>query len=231
MIGIVVILGVSWILLYFFGKKNLLVLGILPTQSRMKQWILGFLFTGTLCAIVQYFGAGMNNSTWSLNDELNSTLFFAALWWDVKSVITEELLFRGAVLFVLIKTIGSKKSLLVSAMAFGIYHWFSMSIIGNWVPMIVVFLGTGIMGYAWALAFVKTESILLPFGLHLGWNFVQNTIFSKGPLGDLVLVVNSPADHLIWSPLLNFLLPMIIAPIICLLFVVYFFRFEKIEFA
>ncbi len=54
--------------------------------------------------------------------------------------------------------------------------------------MFFVFIGTGLMGYAWALAFSKTRSIFLPIGLHLGWNFTFNTIFSKGPLRNGLIV-------------------------------------------
>ena len=56
------------------------------------------------------------------------------------------------------------------------------------MAMLFVFIGTGTMGYAWALAFSKTNSIFLPFGLHLGWNFTVNSIFSKGPLGEGLLL-------------------------------------------
>ncbi|WP_232424833.1 CPBP family intramembrane glutamic endopeptidase [Algoriphagus resistens] len=109
-------------------------------------------------------------------------------WWDFNSVLTEELLFRGALLFILIERIGPRKGIMISAVAFGIYHWFSFGIFGNIFPMFFVFIGTGLMGYAWALAFSKTKSIFLPMGLHLGWNFTFNTIFSKDPLQKGLLV-------------------------------------------
>lgn len=139
-----------------------------------------------------------------------------AIWWDFKSVLTEELIYRGALLVLVIHYLGNKRGILISAAAFGIYHWFSFGILGNWLPMILVFIGTGIMGYAWALAFDKTNSIFLPLGLHLGWNVVFNTLFSKGPLGDILLLITGgvPLDD--WLSLLNFIQSMIIAPLVIL---------------
>jgi hypothetical protein len=95
-------------------------------------------------------------------------------------VLTEELIFRGALLYILLQKIGSPKSIWISAIAFGVYHWFSYGVLGNLQAMILVFIRTGLMGYAWAWAFAKTRSILLPFGLHLGWNVTYKLFFQKG---------------------------------------------------
>ena len=77
------------------------------------------------------------------------------------------------------------------------------------------------MGYSLALAYAITKSIMLPFALHFGWNFAQNTIFSKGPLGELLLVGTTPTELTGYLRLFNFLIPMIIMPIITLLYVKY----------
>ncbi|WP_201770126.1 CPBP family intramembrane glutamic endopeptidase [Mangrovimonas yunxiaonensis] len=126
----------------------------------------------------------------------------------------------------LIQKIGTKRGVLISAIAFGIYHWFSYGVLGNIMAMILVFIGTGLMGYAWAWAFSKTKSIMLPFGLHLGWNFVYNTIFSKGPLGNLVLISKGENELTDWASLFNFISGLIIVPFIVLLYVKYFVKKE-----
>ena len=77
--------------------------------------------------------------------------------------------------------------MLISASAFGIYHWFSFGVWGNMMAMILVFVVTGLMGYVFAAAYVKTKSIILPVGIHLGWNWINNTVFSNGPNGIQVL--------------------------------------------
>lgn len=221
MIGILVAIGISWLLLYVVAKKNILALGLLPIQKRIKQFLTGFLVTGTLCVLVQYFEGYLQASTWVLNKSITNGMLLKSFWWDFKSVLTEELIFRGALLYILIQKIGSKKSILLSAIAFGIYHWFSYGVLGNILAMILVFIGTGLMGYAWAWAFAKTKSILLPFGLHLGWNFVYNTLFSKGPLGEMLLISSGGHALTDWVSLLNFITGLIIVPALVLVYVNY----------
>jgi membrane protease YdiL (CAAX protease family) len=188
MIGILIILALSWILLHFIEKRDILALGFLPLPKRLKQFAFGFLITGALCFGVEFLKIFLSSASLNFNESANAPLVGGMLWWDFKSVLTEELVFRGALLIILIERIGTQRAILISAAAFGIYHWFSFSILGNIVPMIVIFIGTGLMGYAWALAFAKTKSILMPLGLHLGWNFTLNSIFSHGPLQGGLLV-------------------------------------------
>ena len=226
MIGIIVAFAISWLLLFLIEKKNILALGFLPIVKRLKQFLLGFLITGILCAIVQYSESLLKSSIWVLNEKITSLIILKSFWWDSKSVLTEELIFRGAILYILIQKIGSNKGILISAIAFGIYHWFSFGVLGNIVAMILVFIGTGLMGYAWAWAFAKTKSIMLPFGFHLGWNFIHNTIFSKGPLGELVLTSKGGIELSDWSSLLNFVLGLVIVPILLLIYVKYFVKEE-----
>lgn len=92
--------------------------------------------------------------------------------------------------------------------------------------MIFVFIATGLMGYALAWAFSKTKSIILPFGLHLGWNAIHNTIFSKGPLGELVIVSRGGTELVNWNWILNFMSGSILVPIILLIWISYVVKEE-----
>ena len=215
MAGILTALAISWILLYLFEKKSLLALGILPAGERLKQFVIGFAFTLIICLCVKLLESALKSSTWLLNENISVSRFFNMTYWDLKSVLSEELVFRGAILYILIKQIGNIKGAVISAIAFGIYHWFSFGILGNVVPMIVVFTGTGIMGYAFALAFIRTQSIALPVGLHLGWNFTNNTIFSNGPLGNGIILLENNKNISDYFSLIG----LWVVPLIILIFV------------
>tara|TARA_R110002033_G_scaffold87607_3_gene137747 strand:- start:38 stop:748 length:711 start_codon:yes stop_codon:yes gene_type:complete len=225
--GILVAIAISWLLLYLIEKTNILALGFLPITKRLKQFLIGFLITGTLCVLVQYLGAYLKSSTWILNKDITTKIILKSFWWDFKSVLTEELIFRGALLYILIQKIGSTKSIMISAIAFGIYHWFSYGVLGNVMAMVLVFIGTWLMGYAWAWAFSKTKSIMLPLGLHLGWNFTYNTIFSGGPLGELLLISKGGNELTGWVSLLNFISGLVIVPILVLIYVKIFIKNEQ----
>ena len=215
MIGIVVLLVVSVVLLYWAGQMELIKSAFLPMTHRIKELTTGFLITAFLCLVVEIVMMTLKQSKISLNPEFTPGRFIQMSFFDLKSVVTEELVFRGALLFLLIEKIGAKRAIWISAILFGMYHWFSMSLFGNLIPMIVVFIGTGVMGYAWALAFAKTRSIFLPIGLHLGWNFTFNTIFSNGPLGRGWMVLDGGVQISDWYSLIG----LWVAPIIILFIV------------
>lgn len=188
MIGLFIQLAISWLLLWFFDKSNLSALGFNPTKERLLHFIFGFLIAALCFTIYCLTTTYLTNSHWALNGEYTAWDFMASLWWTINSVLFEELIFRGALLYILIKKIGIKKACLISSMAFGIYHWFSFGVLGNPIQMIYVFFSTGLWGFMYAFSFTKTKSLYLPIGLHLGWNLFNIVIFSQGPLGKQLLI-------------------------------------------
>lgn len=130
---------------------------------------------------------------WQLNPKVDSALVLRGLRLNINSVLYEEFLFRGYLLFQAIRWLGVPRGVLIGAVAFGIYHWFSYGIIGNAVQMAYVFTLTGGFGFMLALAFAKTKSMAAPIGLHLGWNLVAYLGFSGGPFGEGLLVEASGA--------------------------------------
>ena len=219
MLGILVILCLSWFLNYLYNKGNFNFLGLSPIVKRIFQWTLGFLVSAILCGVLLLLEAYLKGAYWQLNTSFTSSSFFHFVYWDFKSVFTEELLFRGVLLYILLDKIGENKAVLISAIAFGVYHWFSYGVFGNIMAMLVVFVGTGLMGYAWAWAFSKTKSMFLPIGLHFGWNFMYNTIFSKGPLGDVTLIAVGGQDLTGWISLLYFLISLVMIPLLVMIFI------------
>jgi len=184
MIGLLIALLASAILLWLYDKSTLLVLGFKPTKRRGRDFTFGFIMSAALCAICLYLIASVSKTTLKVNPGYTSITFFNSSYYMLKSVLTEELLFRGALLYIAIKKLGIKNACILSSVAFGIYHWFSYGIWGNVVQMIYIFVLTGIGGLLFAYAFALTKSLYLPTGLHLGWNLVSVVIFSQGPLGD-----------------------------------------------
>lgn len=212
MIGILVQLAVSWLLVWLIEKKDLRVLGFTPNKRRITGFFLFFFVTAVCCAsgflMRMYFG-----ERWELNPVLTGKLVLAGLWWHVKSVLFEELIFRGVILYILIKRLGMLKGIIISAIAFGIYHWFSHEVIGDIKQMAITFSLTGIMGLLHAYGYAKTFSLYIPIAMHLGWNFTHGFIFPGGPIGDGILVTAKPVRIvnvsyftyyiIVWFPLVS----------------------------
>lgn len=188
MLGILVQLAISWLIVWLYNRKNLGVLGLSITRQRMGYFILFFVITSCFCASGFLLKMHFGNQHWRINPTLSIGLVANGIWWNLKSVLFEELIFRGVLLYILLDKLGATKAILISAAAFGIYHWFSFGILGNPVQMLIVFLITGAMGMVLAFAYCKTSSLYPSIGIHLGWNLTQISVFSNGPIGKGVFV-------------------------------------------
>lgn len=185
---VLIFVVLSWLSIHLIEKRNILKSWLTPANQRLKEFTLGFILMGTLCLISQLFFSLINDISWSLSVEISITKFLSATLAEVNGVLIEELAFRGVLLYALIRYTSERTGLIGSATAFGIFHWFSYGVLGNMLGMTLVFITTGVMGYVLAKAYVKTQSIILPVGLHLGWNWINGSIFSNGLNGTVLLV-------------------------------------------
>ncbi len=90
----------------------------------------------------------------------------------VQAAALEEFLFRvlllsGVAILLSRLTHGRWIAVLLTAALFGAGH------LGNDGATAVSAFGTGLGGVIYAVAFLATRSVWLPFGLHLGWNMTQ----------------------------------------------------------
>ena len=180
MIGALVELLISWILLHFIEHQSLEAIGFIPTPRRLKLAGIGFLLTAVFMILYFLGEAAILHTPYNPNPMFSVPPFLNSMWYFFKSVLFEELLFRGALFYILIKRLGAGKAVIISAVAFGIYHFFTVHP-GSPVQFVILFLTTGLMGYAFARAFVISGSILVPFAIHYALNFVSYTIFGTQP--------------------------------------------------
>lgn len=194
MIGIVLVL-VSWFFLRLEGKR-LIELGFNAPLLRAYQFGVGFLVAGSVVTVQQLGSAAAVGVGWQLNSEVDSALILRGLRLNINSVLYEELLFRGYLLYQAMRWLGPRRGVLLGAAAFGVYHWFSYGVFGSPVMMAFVFVLTGSFGLMLGLAFSKTKSIAAPIGIHLGWNTVAYLVFSGGPFGAGLLLPSNGASNI-----------------------------------
>lgn len=229
MAGIIVELIISWLLLWFICKKHLSVLGFSPTKNRMAQLLMGLLIAATCCTLWQVMSTAFIKNSWVSNKQATVKVIWESSRWTFMSVLYEELIFRGALLYVAIKKIGVVKACILSAVCFGIYHWFSFNVFGNPFMMVIVFLMTAIVGLSWAFAFAKTGSLYLPIGLHLGWNLFSTVVFSTGNFGQAMLVKangTQPQGMLSW---IVFLFQVVALPLLTFMYLRWLSKKEEVS--
>lgn len=201
MLGLLVIIIVSWVLLHFIEKKNINVLGIVPTKNLAIQFLIGFIIISLIVLLNIYIETIFLNIEWKTN-EVSFSSIFNALFYHLRSALTEDLVFRGAILYILIQRIGATKAILLSAIAFGIYHVFSYGIAGEGIVLIIyVITITGFTGYVWAYTFHKTKSVLMALGFHVGTNLINTFFFESNPYGELLFTQVSKINLSGWNNL------------------------------
>jgi len=205
MAGIIVELIISWLLLWFLCKKHIPVLGFRPTISRVTSLCAGLLIAACTCTVYQVMTTIFVDNSWVANKSVTSKTILERSRWTLISVLYEELIFRGALLYIAIRKLGVAKACLISAAGFGVYHWFTFNAFGNPMMMLVIFMMTAIVGFSWAYAFAKTGALYLPVGLHFGWNFFYTVVFSNGNTRDAIFIRmndNHLQGALSWLPFL-----------------------------
>lgn len=212
------LLLISWLLLRIEDKR-LDALGFNAPQLRLRQFGAGLALAAAVAGIQQLGYAYSLGTTWLPNPDLSAGLLLDSLRWNLNSVLYEELVFRGYLLYQALRHLGERRALALDAFAFGVYHWFSYGVIGNPVAMAYVLVNTGLFGLMFAMAFTRTGSLALPVGLHLGWNLATNVVFSAGPLGATLLVAANGAQRLkatgSLGMLLKFVLPLLLVALVC----------------
>lgn len=199
MLGLLIIIVISWALLRFIEKKNIDVLGIIPNLNRLGQLVLGFLIITLISLINIYIETQILNVEWK-SKAIDYSVFFNAFIYHLKSALTEDLIFRGAILYILIQRIGPVKAIWLSAIMFGVYHWFSYGIIeGRLILLAYVLVVTGFTGYVWAFTFYKTKSIMTGLGFHLGVNLINACFFESQPYGEIFFQKVSSIDVNDWN--------------------------------
>lgn len=192
MLQIIGLLAISWLLVWLFDKHNLSVLGLMPTKDRLKLCFYLFIVTAICCSTAFVLKMYFAQEQYIINSKLTMFLIYSELWDNIRSVLTEELLCRGVLLYILIKKLGSKWAIIISSIIFALLHWLNNGVFGNTIQMSIVFLFTFCMGLLLAFSYAKTFSILIPFAIHLGWNLTQNFIFPDKPEGNHLFILATP---------------------------------------
>jgi membrane protease YdiL (CAAX protease family) len=170
---------VTWLALRLDGESFAAV-GLILEFQRVAEFAVGFLATATLFAaggLVRATAVGASWQFWGANGfraaviGLPVTLILA---------LGEELFFRGYGFRQLIVACGVRSAVLLSALAFGLYH-LAMAGFRPWgMGAVFVFSLSALGGLLFGAAMIRTRGLALPLGLHFGGNWVQANVLALG---------------------------------------------------
>jgi len=144
-------------------------LGVTPFstfQLLSGIFISAFIFTIIFVIFIYFNLLTIIQFSWPQANIFLIILMFAAL------AIVEEIIFRSFFINGLRLYIKSTSLILViSAIFFSLVHWYNDG--STVLSAISAFIG----GFIYAYAFVKTDKLWLPIGLHFSWNFFQSYVY------------------------------------------------------
>jgi uncharacterized protein len=157
-------------------------------QPRPALWelpsgiVLGFSLSAASVTVIWLLGGYQivgiaDRSTWAM-------LIVRGLAIAVDSSVIEEILLRGLVLRILAEGLGRWWALAVSSLLFGVLH------IANPHSSVIVALALAIeAGFMLGVAYLWTERLWLPIGLHAAWNFALAAVFGGALSGNEVSAI------------------------------------------
>ena len=157
--------------------------GMKPALRWTAQFAIGTiagLVLMVLIATVVFAARGLH---WQRGGGAGFRELLAGAWLYLAVAVSEELLFRGYPFQRLVRGTSTWVALLLMGLWFSYAHWDNPGMAGPtkvWATL-NIFLAGILMG----LAYLKTQALALPMGLHLGWNWTQGSLLGFGVSGTM----------------------------------------------
>jgi uncharacterized protein len=161
----------------YLDRRSFASLGLDFNPQAIKDLGFGFGLAAFMMGVIflAHLAAGwliLEGFAW--NFESVPTVFLNILFWLFIFILVgwyEELLFRGYWLQNLAEGFNLFWAVLISSALFAVLHLSNPN--ASWVSAI----GLLAAGFFLAYSFLRTRSLWLPIGLHIGWNFFQGNVF------------------------------------------------------
>lgn len=188
LVSLAVALGAAWLCGKYLERLPFSALG----ASLHGRWAVNF-GTGLALGLVTFaFGAILGIGGGGLSFAINSaptseivrTMLVSFLVFAAAAAF-EEALFRGYILQTFVRSEMTLFGVVLTSLLFATVHN------ANPAASVLSWMNTLIAGLWFAVAYLKTRDLWLPFGLHLAWNWTQGSIFGIEVSG-LTDIVRAP---------------------------------------
>jgi membrane protease YdiL (CAAX protease family) len=173
-------LAASWFCLKHEGEP-LSSIGLCINARFFMEFIIGALLGIVLILLIAMIIKGFGGFTWVHNPQASLGGLFYALVPFLAVSMFEELLFRGYIFQRAVRGLGKTYALALFALLFAIAHWGNPGMEGS--AKLLGSLNIGLASLLLGLAWIKTGSLAMPIGIHLGWNWAQGSLLGFGVSG------------------------------------------------
>ncbi|MBO9673243.1 MAG: CPBP family intramembrane metalloprotease [Sphingobacteriaceae bacterium] len=195
--------GIALLLSFLFLKaerKPLTSLGFVPTgASDWKNFFYGLgwgIIALLTCAALTI---GLNGSHLKFNGRVDPVFLLILVLMHVWSSFVQEFTYRGYPFQSLLKSYGPWVAQLAITLPFAIMH-LKLNASITWQQFLMTWLTTGMGSVLYGLCYLKTGKLILPIGLHFGWNLAQSLV-PRSPDESKTMLFTLSQDGQYYQPL------------------------------
>jgi membrane protease YdiL (CAAX protease family) len=173
-------LFLTWLFLHEEGQP-LASVGLGLDRRWFRQFLQGLLAGGGLIGLMVLAVVLAGGCHLARNPGAGAGTLLADGWLYLAVALSEELLFRGYLFQRLERGLGTRPTLALVALLFAAAHLGNPGMTG--ATRVWASLDIAIAGLLLGLCYLRTRSLALPMGLHLGWNWTQGALLGFGVSG------------------------------------------------
>ena len=162
-------------------KEPLSSVGFRLNQRWFKELVCGTLLGVGMALVVVGMICGIGGVRFELDAARSVGALLIGFYTFLFVALFEETLFRGFIFQRLLDGVGIWPAQIALATLFAAGHWGSPGMQGT--TEIVAFTDLFLAAVLFGLAYLRTRSLALPIGLHLGWNWTQGHVLGFGVSG------------------------------------------------
>ena len=161
-----------WLTIRFIDHRPFRTFGIGFLPNWQRDLLLGLGVAAGMLAllILGCWAVGHLSIRWS-GTQASAGALLSTLGFLMLAAATEELMFRGLPLQVLIEGAGEWPAIIGMSVLFGAMH------MNNPGASVLGTINTVVAGILLSLAYVRTRSLWLPYAIHVGWNVGLGLVF------------------------------------------------------
>lgn len=174
------ILALTWVALQL-ERLPLAAVGLDLDRRWGREFLAGILAGAAFILVMAWAVQLASGCTWVRDARTGPGRLACGAWLYLSVAASEELLFRGYLFQRLARGLGDAPALGLTALLFTAMHWGNPGMAGAtraWASLNIA-LAALLLG----LCYLRTRSLALPIGLHLGWNWTQGTLLGFGVSG------------------------------------------------
>ena len=190
-------------------KREGTTLDKIGLNFNFKNWLLiplGILIGAGAFLLAKYLRALCLGETINLSTEIDTKTILIAFYLILPTVAVEELLFRGYLFKKTTELSSVTKANIIFSLLFMSIHVLDSNVLQNpgMIVLLVISIPVGHLMYA--TSFLKSKSILLPIGIHLGNNWATRHLINTDLNSDSIFHITNNASFDTWPSFISFVL-------------------------